>query len=67
MESEEDKVKRLVAFSILMQHDEGIMSKSPDYIREKFAVAMSLPVDLLYQMFYDQGAKLQEYYKKHHL
>lgn len=29
-------IHQLVAFCILMQNGEGIMSKAPDYIREKF-------------------------------
>lgn len=30
------QVERLVIFSIIMENDEGIVSKSPDYILEKF-------------------------------
>ncbi len=30
------EIKQLVTFSILMQNDEGILGKSPNYIEEKF-------------------------------
>lgn len=35
-------IKRLVVFAILMENDEGIVEKSPDYIDEKYQLAMSL-------------------------
>ena len=63
-EETELKVKRLAAFCISMQHGEGIMSKSPDYLLEKHAIAMSLPADFLHQMFDDHGAKLRAYCTK---
>lgn len=31
-----DIIKNIVAFCILMENDEGILGKSPDYIMEKF-------------------------------
>jgi hypothetical protein len=59
-----EKVKRLVAFCILMQHGEGIMTKTPDYLLQKHHLAMTLPVDLLHQLFFDQGRMLEQYYKE---
>lgn len=32
--------KGLVAFCILMENGRGIMSKAPDYVKEKFATAL---------------------------
>lgn len=31
-----DKLLNIVAFCILMENDEGIINKSPDYIMEKY-------------------------------
>ena len=31
-----EQLKNLVAFCILMENDKGIITKSPDYIREKY-------------------------------
>lgn len=58
-------VKRLVAFAILMENGEGVLTKSPKYIREKYKLAMTLPLDLLIQLF-DQpnSAKYFKYLKK---
>lgn len=30
------QIKNIVAFAILMENDQGVISKSPDYILEKF-------------------------------
>ena len=38
-----EKIKRLVVFAILMQHGDGIMSKSPEYIEEKYDTVISVP------------------------
>ena len=40
-----DKIKRLVAFSALMQRGGGIWTKSPDYILEKFSLCMGATED----------------------
>jgi len=36
-------LERLVIYSILMESDEGITSKSPEYIMEKFEAALTVP------------------------
>lgn len=41
--TEEDQVKRLVIFSILMQNNKGIVTKSSEYVMEKFLTAMVAP------------------------
>lgn len=58
-------VERLVAFTILMESDEGVLTKRPGYILEKYKLAMTLPVDLLTQMM-DQTnkAKYHRYLKE---
>jgi len=38
-----EEIERLVVFAILMETDDGIVGKSPDYIRKKFQQAMNLP------------------------
>jgi len=47
-----------------MQHGIGVMGKSPEYILQKYELAMTLPLDLLHQMFYDQGRALNEYFER---
>jgi len=37
------EIERLVVFAILMETDDGIVGKSPAYIRKKFQQAMNLP------------------------
>ena len=37
------EVMRLVVFAILMEHDDGILTKSPKYIAEKYRNAMTVP------------------------
>uniref|UniRef100_A0A6M3K117 Uncharacterized protein n=1 Tax=viral metagenome TaxID=1070528 RepID=A0A6M3K117_9ZZZZ len=59
-----EKAKRLAAFCVLMQHGIGVMGKSPEYILQKYELAMTLPLDLLHQMFYDQGRALNEYFER---
>ena len=44
-----DEVKRLVAFAVYMQHDTGIMGKSPAYVAEKFFRTQHGEVGLLHQ------------------
>lgn len=62
MEKERNElVKRLVAFSILMENRGGVVTKSPDYVVEKYVTAMALSVDLLHQM-HDQVNK-RKYFK----
>ena len=39
-------LERLVIFAILMENDEGILEKSPEYIEEKFNNAMNVPYPL---------------------
>lgn len=34
--NESEKLKNIVAFCVLMENNEGILGKSPDYILEKF-------------------------------
>ncbi len=43
-------IKRLVIFSILMENDGGIYTKSPKYIKEKFDLTYNVlyPVELLH-------------------
>lgn len=36
----EPSIKRMVAFAILMENDNGILGKSPGYIEEKFWACM---------------------------
>lgn len=36
MKIDEVTLYQLVAFAVFMQHGDGIITKSPDYIREKF-------------------------------
>lgn len=38
---DKEKVKQLVVFSILMANDEGIQSKAPTYIMEKYNACMN--------------------------
>jgi len=46
---DEDLIKRLVVFAVLMETGEGIVSKSPEYILEKYYSALSVrfPENLL--------------------
>jgi len=37
-----DKIHKLVAFCILMENKEGILSKAPQYIDEKFLACMKM-------------------------
>ena len=34
--TENDELKNIVAFCVLMEHEDGILTKSPAYIMEKF-------------------------------
>jgi len=36
------EIDGLVAFSILMENNDGILGKSPDYIQEKYEMCMKL-------------------------
>lgn len=36
-------LRRLVIFAILMEHGDGIVSKAPEYIEEKFQSCVSVP------------------------
>jgi hypothetical protein len=36
-------VERLVCFAVLMETGNGIVTKSPDYIREKYEACMKVP------------------------
>ena len=38
-----EKLKRLVAFAVIMETGDGIRYKSPDYVAEKYDLAMKLP------------------------
>lgn len=46
------RVKQLVAFSILMQKEPGIISKSPDYILEKIETVSHLEEELIPQLLH---------------
>ena len=47
--TEEDQLKRLVIFAILMENDGGILDKSSNYILEKYSSALRVkyPGELL--------------------
>ena len=53
---ENNEFKNIVAFCILMQNGEGIMSKAPQYIKEKFDVCMNdgRPLDSKNQHIYQK-------------
>jgi hypothetical protein len=57
-----DKILRLVVFSILMENNQGIVRKDPNYIWEKFTSAMERenPESLLDR---ENTAKLKEWLK----
>lgn len=60
-----EKLKRLVAFAVLMEKHEGILMKAPYYVLEKFELAMGQPVDLLTQLMDNENkAKYEEYLKR---
>jgi hypothetical protein len=60
--SGEDKVKRLVAFAILMEKHGSVLDKAPYYALEKYTSAMNLPVESLTQLFdASNKAKYEEY------
>lgn len=40
-------LRKLVAFAVLMESGDGIRTKSPDYIAEKWHLATESPDDLL--------------------
>ena len=46
----EEKLKRLVVFCILMETGKGILTKSPSYIAEKWAAASTVPLEVLPQL-----------------
>jgi len=37
-----EKIRRLAIFAVMMQHEEGLISKAPDYVEEKFHTAMNV-------------------------
>lgn len=41
MDTEHVTLNQLVTFAIIMENNQGIIAKSPDYIREKFNFCMS--------------------------
>lgn len=41
--TEEEQVKRLVIFAILMENNKGILTKSTEYVMEKFLTVMAAP------------------------
>lgn len=43
-------LKRLVAFCVLMETGDGILTKSPDYVLEKWELARDINADLLEQL-----------------
>ena len=46
----DEKLKRLVVFCILMETGKGILTKSPSYIAEKWAAASTIPLEVLPQL-----------------
>jgi len=55
----DQEIQNIVAFCILMQNGEGILSKSPDYIEEKYKVCIKggKPLDSSNQQKFDQYIK----------
>ena len=47
---DKQKLMALVVFSILMENGQGIVSKAPDYIEEKYRTATSLDIEFLPNM-----------------
>jgi len=49
---------RLAAFVVMMQHGEGVMSKAPVYMEEKFLQCMQTPEKFLEQGMDDENWQL---------
>jgi len=49
---------RLAAFIVMMQHGEGVKSKAPMYMEEKFLTCMQLPEEHLDKIMDDQNKQL---------
>ena len=59
---EPKSLKTLIAFCVLMEQGEGILSKSPSYVLEKWELATLHPTDLLPTMLDQQNqAKFKRY------
>lgn len=59
-----DKLKRLVAFAILMESSEGIIGKAPYYVLEKFEETQAIHLNLLTQLLDSENkAKYDRYLK----
>ena len=55
-------VKRLATFAILMETGDGIITKSPTYMLEKWELVNKCPIDLLHTLLDPQNnTKLNEY------
>ena len=56
------KALRLVKFALLMGAKSNILTKSPDYILEKFDLSMGMPEEFLHQnLDSEKQALLKEY------
>lgn len=62
----EIELKQLVTFCILMQNGEGIISKAPSYIEEKYNFCMACPKEEWLSHILDDSnrAKFSEYCEK---
>lgn len=59
------KVKRLVAFAVLMESGSGVLSKSPSCVLEKFELVLNCSVSSLHTLMdMDNQAKYKRYLKE---
>ena len=62
---EPKSLKTLIAFCVLMEQGEGILSKAPSYVLEKWDLAALHPTDLLSTMLdVHNQAKYKRYLKE---
>jgi hypothetical protein len=59
-----DSKLRLAAFAVMMQHGDGLMAKSPDYMVEKFLLCMELPEQYLEGIMDNENRFLFREWKK---
>lgn len=65
MTEKKPSLRQLVTFCILMEQGKGIISKSPDYIREKFHLTTMCPEKFLLSLLDPNNqAKYCEYIEK---
>lgn len=63
--TKENQLINLVAFCILMENDDGILGKAPDYIKEKFGRYVGKDDDSYYWgLDSDNAEKLNKYGEK---